>query len=371
MKAIKLLLWTLAFLAVADVSLNLLTRYPDDPSGEGEIGTLQRYFNYGRSTESKIRWMTADNDARASPLAQAGWLIRPQERRTQPAVGSEELVAIYGMSFSANVGQQLEQLDRRFSVRLSGGPGATLSRTYAEYLLDRGQHEASIVVLGILASSVPVMGSVTHMTWNFEGPGSHFYPKFSAEGSRLVRVDPPANSLQEFRLILNDETKWAEAVEFIGEHDPYFDKWSFEADVLDHSTLGRLARRAWAQSAYRRTASRYHGAAGFTNHAQNIDVMHLIIESFASQVRRDGQLPLVILFNDRRYSDHLYQAVHRRMDELSIPYLSSHEVIRAEELEKFQRDGHFKPEYDRAIAVRLIGLIDTLRPRPASDEVKN
>lgn len=356
MKSIAPLLWAVVFLAVLDVTVNVLTRYPLEPTDESTVGPLQRYFNYGRSVESKLRWMTAESDDRAHPLARSGWLAA--DRAYSASTEKQRLIAVYGMSFSQRIGAALERLDERFVMRFSGGPGATVGRSYADYLLDRGNHDASIVMLAILASSVPATGTVTHMTWNFEAPSPHFYPKFVLSDSRLSRIDPPVSSLAEFRRTLGDATAWERLVAFLAAHDDFYDRWSFGSDPLDYSIMARLIRRAWAQAAAVRRTARFHNGSGFTDYGQTITTTLAIIEAFGRQAEQDGQLPMILLFNDHGFSDHLYQALHGRMDELGILYLSSHEVVRAEDLSNFLPDGHFRPELDREIAVRLSNLID-------------
>lgn len=358
MKRFAPFIWTFLWLAALDLATNAWTRYPVTPSDEASIGSFQRYFNYGRSAESKVRWMTADSDEHASPLAQAGWLPPPEEREIQTTPSGKRLVAIYGMSFSARVGMELERTDERFLVRSYGGPAATLPRSYADYLADRGRHDASVVVLGVLASSIPASETVTHMTWNFEAPSPHFYPLFSVTDGHLVRTDPPVSSLAEFRDALADPVRWRTLVDFVAEHDAFYDHWSFPADPLDESIVGRLLRRAWAQGAQARRLARFHDGTKFTDYRGSISVTLAIIEAFAEQARSDGKLPVVMLFNDRGYGDHLYAATHTRLDELNVPYLSSHEIVDPDNALNFVQDGHFREEFDQLLAARLARLID-------------
>ena len=109
MQPIKTILSTLALLIAADIGIGVSTHYPAEPNGSSSIGSLQRYFNYGLSVEGKVRWMTAENDESSSGLARSGWFVRKQERLERPADGREQLVSIYGMSFSSRVGQALER----------------------------------------------------------------------------------------------------------------------------------------------------------------------------------------------------------------------------------------------------------------------
>ena len=60
-------LWTLAFLAAADIVLGVAFRMPEDPAVPP--ATLAQYFDFGASIESKMRRMVRDSDsASAVPL---------------------------------------------------------------------------------------------------------------------------------------------------------------------------------------------------------------------------------------------------------------------------------------------------------------
>ena len=358
MHVLRPIIWTLAVLIVVDIVLTTLTSYPAEPLG-AEINSIQRYFNYGRSVESKVRWMAADRDANAHGLATTGWIEAEGEQA--PVADSRYGVAFYGMSFSSLVGQALQKIEPEVSVRLRGGPAGSAGRSYADYLFDRDHYCAEAVVLAVLASSVPATATTTHMTWNFEGPGSHLYPRFYLDDQRLIRVDPPVNSLIEFRTAMNDTDRWSQLLDHLHEHDVFYDPFSFNADPLDYSTIGRLIRRSWAQKQRREIAARFYDGTAFTNHNRNLDLLMTIVAAFSADVRARGSFPVTLLFHDLGYKDHLYQALHRQLDELDVPYLSTHEIVSPFEFGNFQREGHFLPEYDEEIARQLLELITTHR----------
>jgi hypothetical protein len=261
------------------------------------------------------------------------------------------------MSFSVRIGEALARLDDRIAVRLKGGPAGSVNRSYAEYLVDRDFHEAPVVVLGVLASSMATTNSTTHMTWNFEAPGSHFYPRFYLDGGGLKRVDPPVTTLDEFRQAIGDQSRWEGVLTHLRNHDDFFDPFSFESDVLDHSTAGRLIRRAWAQRQYRTMMSRYFDGTDFTNHHDNLEITQRLIEAFADDASSRGALPVVLLIHDAGYGDALFRATHNRLEARGIDYVSTHEIASPEVFANFESDGHFKPRYDEVIAAELLELI--------------
>ncbi len=356
MKPLMTVFWMVIFLLIIDVALNVVTIYPDNPR-TAEISSFERYFNYGRTIESKVRWMTADDDASASRLALSGWMYREQERHAAPEPGRQHLIAFYGMSFTSRIGHAMRRNDDDISVRLSGGPGGTVNRSYADYLIDRGEHSACVVVLGVLASSLPAVGTVTHMTWNFENPSSHFYPRYVVEQGRLMQIDPPVNTLEEFREVLNDPVRWPQLVEFLRTHDAHYESFVFDADPLDASTIGRLVRRAWAQRQYREVVARYHDGNGFTGFDDSLLVSMEIFKAFAAQAGEDGTIPIVLLINDQGFSDHLDQAFADPLTEAGVPYFSTASVVSSDRFANFEPDGHFLPEIDERIAAALLTMI--------------
>lgn len=354
--AVSVLVWTVVVLACIDVAVGALTTYPDEPVGS-EISRTQRYFNYGRSIESKLRWMVGDTDEESAPLVRAGWPIREQDRKSTADPGREHLVSFYGMSFSAHVAEALERADDTVTVRVSGGPAAPLSHSFAEFRDDRDRHDADVVVLGALASSLPGLSSATHMTWHFEAPSPHFYPRFFVQDGELREWPPPARSLAEFREIMHDPGRWQAMVEHLRGHDSFYDPFAFEANCLDSSVVMRALRRAWAVGVYQREIARHHDSDGFTDHLGSVTTASRIVQAFAEAARADGRLPVVLLFNNRGYSDHLYRALRATLEAHDIPYLSTHEFAPAEDLGNFLPDGHFVAEVDAEMAARLSALI--------------
>ena len=104
------------------------------------------------------------------------------------------LVATYGMSFSNNVSRAMKTIDPRITLRLIAGPSAPPNYSFAAYNLDRGQHKADVVILGILASSVPGMSSITGMTWGSEVPAPFTFPKYVAKDRKLQAIWPKIQS---------------------------------------------------------------------------------------------------------------------------------------------------------------------------------
>ena len=60
--------WTALWLVFIDLAVGLYSRYPDS-AVDANVDSVQRYFNYGRSVEDKVRWMVGPTDGQSAPLA--------------------------------------------------------------------------------------------------------------------------------------------------------------------------------------------------------------------------------------------------------------------------------------------------------------
>jgi hypothetical protein len=365
--AIKALLWTVVCLVAADLATSRTFRAPASPTVEPS--NLQRYFEYGRSAEGKLRRMVRPDDDESAPIVRAGWLRNPEfaqepKRATGPG---HVLVAAYGQSFTNHIIEQAVGLDPRIDVRSQGGPGAPLSHSYALYQRDRKAQEAQIVVIGVLASVLPELATVTPMTWGFENPTPYMYPRYHLVDGRLESIPAPIETLADFRATLADPARWAALRQLLVEQDAAFDGMVFDQDIFDHSSLGRLVRRALGHQRQVDFTARYHDASGFKDRDQILDVARALLLDFGRTAVADGRLPFVFLFDDRGYPGHLDAALADTLDKAGIPYLSSDGVAPASDLNNFIGNGHFTPEIDRRIAKLWLDRLYQLRPafRPA------
>lgn len=354
--ALTTLGYALLFLIILDVVIGVVvgTPYGRDPT---QVNQFTRYFDYGRSIEGKVRAMVGADGSDPHPMAQTGWIGLPAGQPERPGQGQKLLVAVYGMSFSSNIARYMQEHDKGIALRLAGGPGAPLNHSYAMYIADRGHHEASVVALGVLASSLPALATTTHMTWNFEVPSPHFYPRFIISDGKLTKLAPSVGSLAQLKAAVKDESRWRVLVAEIAARDAFYDPMVFESSA-DSSVLARLARRSWGQSSKREILQRFHNATGFTNELGQIDVAHALVGMFISQVRSDGKLPVIVVINDSGYADHLHRVLAPVVSDDAAVYFSTHELAPASESGNFVKDGHFAAAKDRLMGRKLAELIN-------------
>ncbi|MCF6203630.1 MAG: hypothetical protein L3J59_08170 [Methylococcaceae bacterium] len=350
---VKLILWSLLSVICIDLSINYLVELPKNnlPSS-----SLSQYFDYGRSIESKIFRLVGKDDSEAASISKVLWFT-PLVDDNKPKIkeNHKKRVVIYGMSFSNHIGKIIAELDQTLDVKMFAGPSAPLNHSYNYYQQHRPHNKGDIVILGILASSVPKINSLSHMTANFESPLPHFYPRYHFDSkNNLVKKQIKVNSLSELRKIMNNESSWNYIKKTLEKEDSYYDSVLFLSNFTDKSIYTKLLKRAWGQKHASMVLQQYHDKNGYKNTDRLIDLSGALVLNFAKQVRSDGAIPFVVLFNDRGFNDHLFSMLQPVLDEKNIPFYSTHNEFPATTLTNFITDGHFTPEIDRIIAASVL-----------------
>lgn len=346
--------WMLLWLVVIDVAINVFFAMPKSPLVEPS--RLQRYFEYGRSVEGKLRKSVGTDKASTSVINYAGWLVN-DEHDGQPTVASSPsniLVAAYGQSFTQQIGNALQLIAPQFEFRFKLGPGAPLSHSYAFYKMDSGHQHADVVLLGILASALQNIMAPTIATINFEMAAPYTYPIYSIKNGNIYTVDPIVHSLEELRLALSDHPElWHEYLAMMRAKATTYNSWIFESDLFDYSSLGRLVRRGIGQKHIKDVTARYWNVNGFNNADGLLDIANGLITDLVADVRARGQLPYILLIQDKGYKDHLAKVFETQLKKLDVPYLSTHTIVSSTDPRNFVSDGHFTPEMTKKIAYVL------------------
>ncbi len=175
------LFWTIAGLVVIDIAVGLVFRMPVD--ARTEASSLQNYFNYGRSIEGKLRFLVGKTPAEDAPIVKSGWLSPDCDLDKSFPPGKLGF-DIYGMSFSGYIADEMTRLAPELASRSFGGPAAPPNHSYACFLrrFEAKRAFAPVQILGVLASSVRRMKTITGLTTSFEGPMPFSYPRYSLSG---------------------------------------------------------------------------------------------------------------------------------------------------------------------------------------------
>lgn len=367
-------LWTIAWIALLDVSLGVAFRMPHDP--RTRPSPLAQYFDFGTSTEVKIRRMAGRDAGHAAPVAGAGWLD-PRDWPADPVVpAGRARVTVYGQSFTYAIGESLAALDSSRVFRARGGPAAPVSHLVAIHDVDRRLVASDVVILGVLASSLRGVDAATGATWMFESPYPYTYPRWRLDRDTLRAEPPSIRSLDELREVLADPAATRRWTDELARTDAWFAPEVFKASPLDHSVFTRLLRRAWAQRLQRRHLATIHDRRGFREESGIPEVTRRLIRRFAANAREDGALPVVVLVHDRGHGDHLARICRAALERDGIVYLSTHDLVDPVDPANFVGDGHFSGAANlrlaRALHERIVreparaGAPSTRSPPPAT-----
>jgi hypothetical protein len=371
-QSLTVLFWVVLWLLVFEMVLSLVPynppyKYPN---------AAQRYLEYGRSVEGKIRRMIGQTDETTVPVALAGWLDPQRERwekvPTKPTSDKGLLIAIYGMSFAQHVGWALDKItEPPVTVRFLGGPGAPPNHAYATYQLDKGRHQARVIILGITAGGLVGMTTFTSMNKAFEYPLPYTYPKYRQVGDQLETFWPSVRTIDDLRQALQDQALWEKYVQEMVAEDSYYHPLLFHENVFDHLAIFRFLRRAWAKRFAHNLKNRHYEVAqgfgdrnfisqGFEQESQLINTLKLMVKEFARQVREEGKLPILMLFNNRGYNDHLYQALASTIAEANIPTMNSHAIAPSDDPKNIAPDNyHYSKAVNQRFAQAIMEMIQS------------
>jgi len=360
MKNIKIVLWILFYLILIDLSVNIVFRYPKDPHNVSP-SFLQSYFDYGRSVEGKLQWMTRPTTAESAPRVSGGWLKsdRYLSLPAKTARKEEVRIALYGMSHTQCLWEAMQKIDKRYLVRGFMAAGATPNWSYAAYEFDRGRHKADVVVLGILTDSVSPITSTTGMTAFFDSSFPYTFPRYTVKDGKLEAVYPPFCDAKGYIDHFYNPSKWNAYRNWLVKNDKYYDTLLFQRSILDHSALFRLLRRAYSEREKQKLTDSVHAKTGFIEASEEIVILRAIVKAFAESARKDGIIPVIYVVNSKGTGDHLFRILKPTIDESDIPYLSTHTICPPADPHIYlAENSHFIPSKDLELAGELIKIVN-------------
>ncbi len=351
-RSAKIVLWVLVWLALTDVAVNLAFG-----SRSAKDTTLGRYFEYGRSVEGKLALALAEERKKGSLLS-AGWtdpeLLKAVSWDRQP--GTDLTGAVYGQSFSMQATNAAVALDGKITLRGFGGPGAPPNHSYSGYLADTPYRKADVVVFGVLSSSVPDMGSMSGLIWQFESPAPFTFPRYHLAGAQLTEEQPLIRTENQFRDAFG-KPAWHQFKQQLAKSDRGYDWFIFEKSPLDRSSIVRLVRRGWAAHHEGYDQGVYDSHTGFNPQSEEVQVLRAMLVDLSRRTQARGERLVVLLLHTRGQSDHLYRAIGPTLDAAKIDYISTHTIFSANDPTNFLPDGHYVPTTNQKLAAVLAGRL--------------
>ena len=352
----RLCLWTVIFLAIFDVGVNVLFAYPSDPK-DLNPNQLELYFDYGRSMEGRLRRATRPDPEQTAPITLAGW-YDPLIAFDRDAKSSGLKVTLYGNSQTVRLADALQKTSAIYSARTVAAPGSTANWAYGAYLRDAHDEQGEAVVLTIMPTNLPMIQTMSAMTWNTSFAMPYTADVFAVEGRQLVRHRPPYESFADYVATIGDKARWRDAMAVFARRDPFYDRFLMHGAVLDNSTIARLIRRGWGQRRDLQVRARSLNRNGYDPANPAVKVANAMVAQFAHIARKDGVVPVVHIVNSRGYGDTMYRALADTLRQNRIPYISTHDVVDPNDPRNYLSDGHFTDENDLRLAKALAAVLD-------------
>lgn len=356
-RIIIILLWTVGSLILIDTIVGFIFRYPSTP--QTEPSTLQRYFDYGRSIEGKLRHYIGSSPEQDAAIMKAGWLKKGCDVATITPPNKLG-IDIYGMSFTSHIADHMEQLDSGLAVQRFAGPGAPPNHSYACYIrrTEANRTRAPVQILGVLASSIRRMETIGGLTTSFEGPQPFTYPRYSLDSNgNLVGHYPTITTQNELHEALADAAKWSLYLNDLATNDTFYTERIVKADVFDHSVIARMIRRAWGQRIQRDRTTNLRTADKLSGESSIAPVFRAMLIDFAFKVRQDGKRPVIILIEDQGYGGVLSTMAASALRDNHIEFISTSSIVSPDDSGNYLADGHFTPVADEKIARAVLDLL--------------
>jgi len=356
-RVLTVVLWTIAASIGIDGLVGLVFRLPADVQNQGSA--LQNYFDYGRSIEGKLRRLVGETSALDAPIVKAGWLS--SECDTEQLLPPDKLgIDVYGMSFTNKIADEVERLNPGIVIRRFAGPGAPPNHSYACFLrrFEANRTLAPVQILGVLASSVRRMETISGLTTSFEGPTPFTYPRYSLTKTGYLEGHMPTiTSEDDLRFALADPRKWSEFEGDLAVNDYFYSRSTFNSDFLDHSVIARMIRRAWGQRVVNDRTNALRPTEGFSGAPDIMPVLRAILVDFARKARRRGTRPLVILIEDRGYGGTVSAPTIPTLRANGIEFISTSSIVAPSDSGNFVADGHFTSTAFAKIAQAVLKLV--------------
>jgi hypothetical protein len=352
-----IVLWTIGALILIDISVGFAFRPQLDPRRESS--SLQTYFDYGRSIEGKLRREFGSTPEKDAAIIKAGWLAKECDISTSTTPGKLTF-DIYGMSFSSHIADQMVRLNPGLASQSFFGPAASLNHSYACFVrrVEAERDRASIQILGILASSIRRMETISGLTTSFEAPTPFTYPRYSlAPDGHLVGYSPSITTQEDLRAALANPVKWRAFLDELATHDDFYEQRLFQADVFDHSVLARMIRRAWGQRVLRVRTAALRADDGFSGAPDIAPVLRAMLIDFANRARKAGERPIIILIEDQGYGGTLSAIAAPALQVNHVDFIATSTIAPPDDTSNFVSDGHFTPAVDEKIARAVLDLL--------------
>ena len=248
--------------------------------------------------------------------ADLGWTIRPHGNKRQYKANSKGLratreyalrppsgivrVAAFGDSFTHASGvatgftweERLEELDRGLEVMNFGIPGSDPGQALLRYRREGVQYRPAVVLIGFMSENINRMVN-TFRPFYFTRSGIPFSkPRFAIVRGRLVLIENPLESLDQYRELLRDPARWLPR---LGEHDFFYQRNNRRSrcDVLPSVRFARIVGDQYLDQPIFAPNGLYN------TRSEAYQVTLRVLDQFYREALANGSLPILVMYPQR------------------------------------------------------------------------
>jgi len=344
---------------MAGFELAVAAMFSMGPNDREPSGSLERFFSYGYSIETKLDRTVGRDDQEPTNIVKAGWVPTELYPATDAWNAADQQLMFFGMSFTNNIARELRELDPSLGILTRAGPGAPLSHSMALFNADPWRSQADTVIVGVLSSSIPYMQGMTGLGYTPESPAPFAYPKYTLIDGELIETAPPIMERDQFVEAYRAQGEvWDAQLASFQKHDAYWDAFGFKRSITDRSAMVRLVRRAWASRKIGQANKQvYSPKSGYKTEHPVMAAVPKILTTMHEQCQADGQHLVVLLLHARNEPGHLDTWLSDLLTDQGIEVISTIDLFESTDPQSFVSDGHFQHKNDRLIAQAVLDLI--------------
>jgi hypothetical protein len=200
-----------------------------------------------------------------------------------------------------------------------------------------------------------------------------FKPRFRQNGNDIVLLPSPVRSASDYEYLIKNPG----FIRKFGVHDHWYKPAIYANPLYDLSATVRLVVAVGSRVHERYfDPNRLLKDGKFNTDSEAFKLQVAIFRQFSDEVRKNGAIPMILLFPDRFSADTvragsapLYQPLATSLSEAGISYLDVGEAFQAERTvpvgDLFMQGGHYSPMGNRIIARWLLSRLEQVRSENA------
>lgn len=288
--------------------------------------------------------------------ATMGWLKGRAEPKPFDLDSKDYIhVTSFGQSFTNYIVEQLRLFNPRIKIIKFAGPEVPLSWAFESYNINKQKYSADVRVIGFLEADISALTCLTFATFSPDTYTPYTFPRFKVKSNSHVKIEPLIKSFDEFRLALTKPELMEKFVFQLRENDALFDRYSYEKNFVDSSTILRWIRYNIAMGRLEKRKEEVAGNGTIDTDARM--ALKYILANFAYECHKEKSIPVVLIISAPGNGGNLKNYLKETIEKNKIICVSTSDVFNAADLSNYLPDGHIIQKRNEEVARHLAAVI--------------